>query len=124
MFRKGEGGERVRGTLKEKPFAEGGYRYAYYGLVSEGLPFSGRREGRAGEAVVMKHLKDVYEEGGEEVESLRESVVVHMLGIKVVEEFNRVRPGGCPKMSMVRCELLESDEGVMVSFFFFFFFFF
>ena len=126
-FQKNEN-KRVIGTIRPTPFAKGGFRYAYFAMISEGITLGGPRE-RGREQVVLKHIMDVYEkyeegEGRGELGELRECVVGHLLGRRVVEEFRKRRVKGCGEVVMVGCDVLEWGNPTLVFFFFFFFFFF
>ena len=101
-----DGGDKVTGTIRPGPFAKGGFRYAYFGMISEGLSLGGTRE--RGEQVVMKHLMDVYDDGAVgELRDLRECTLSHLLGRRVVEEFKKKAVKDCGSVVMVRCEVLE-----------------
>ena len=131
---KGEEGK-VVGSIRPGPFAKGAFRYAFFGVISEGLGVGGTRGG-GGEKVVMKHLMDVYqeEEGGGgggrgkegvvgaeggELGDLGECGVGHLVGKRVVEEYRkRGVEGG--RVEMVSLEVLEWGAPKLVCFVFVF----
>ena len=116
------GGRRgVVGSIRPGPFAKGAFRYAFFGMIQNGLVVGGKKE-VAGERVVLKHMIDVYEkeEMEEEISELRECAVVHMLGRRVVEEFKKRGVKGC-EVEMVKCEVLEWSNPTLVCFFIYIF---
>ena len=112
--------KKVVGSVRPGPFAMGGFRYAYFGMISEGLSLGGKRE-IGGEPVVMKHAMDIYEnheEGaGGELRELRECTVAHLLGRRVIGEFNKRGVRGCGEVVMVGCEVLEWANPMLVCIF-------